>query len=122
MTKEHLKAIVIEDMSNWKDIISETLISAGIEVACIVSTLPAALDAIRNIQNGDIDLITVDGNLGSRGLNNQDAREILDLIADLELDLTTIGMGTFDIDGVDLDIGKSRQKLIASLKKLGFTS
>jgi CheY-like chemotaxis protein len=121
MTKENPKAIVIEDMPNWREIISETLISAGVEVAVIAATLPAALEAIRQIQDGDIDLITLDGNLG-KNLNNEDAQKILELIADLELNLTTIGMGTFDIYGVDMDIGKSRKALKEALEKLGFTA
>lgn len=103
---EKARVFVAEDNPDWQKHIEEILNRAGHSVVARATTLGEGLKIIEQFGELQIQVATIDGNLGEDDTSGYDGRALVAAIDRLAPDVKTIGMSGLSVSGVTVDLGK----------------
>lgn len=106
MTPEKARVFVAEDDIAWHAYIYDVLAEEGHTVVLTATTIEEALAAIEQFEKLGIQVATIDSNLNSNVTPGEDGRILLAAIKEKAPNVKTVGMSSFYVDGVDIDVGK----------------
>lgn len=96
------RVLIVEDFSQWQDLLSSILTSDGHEVVAVVTTANAAIAAAKEYKP---DIITMDGRLADGSYGQDVAQEIRSLDPSVKI-VMVAGYGSPTFEGVGFDKGK----------------
>lgn len=118
MSPEKARVFVVEDSETWQEIIRIKSEEAGHKVVLSASTLEQALEKVKKLKKLKVQVATIDGNL-TNDISGADGQAVLAAIKTHAPEVKTIGMAVFNVEGVNINLGKSDvSKLGEVIKKL----
>lgn len=106
MSPERAKVFVAEDDKSWQELIKEILVDEGHEVVSLATNLQDALAAIERLEELDVQVAIIDGNLTNYDTSGHDGQTVLKAIRETASKVKTIGLSGNNVHGVDKDLGK----------------
>jgi CheY-like chemotaxis protein len=108
LISQDLRVIHIEDDPQWQDIVREAVEEIGATLVLTLDTMEEALAAVILMEKLKIDLVILDGNLTEGEYKGDEARKILEMMAQRGVSATTIGFSGSSIKEADIDLGKGK--------------
>lgn len=108
---EKAKVAIIEDDTDWQDIIKKQLTERGHIVVASAGTYSAALQAIATFGELGIQVVTMDGNLDPNAYSGDEGLSLVQAIRRQFPDVKIVGMSGDNhiFEGkVDVNVGKRR--------------
>ena len=107
MSPEKAKVFIVEDGQQWQNVIGEILTRGGHEVVLRARTKEEALAGIKKLEELDVNVVTLDGNLNEWDTSGADGQIIMSTIRTQTPDVKIIGLAGGNVRGADIDLGKS---------------
>lgn len=106
MSPEHAKVFIAEDDENYMEFYEEILQEGGHTVVRKTTTISEALSAVEELEEGDINVALVDGNLNEWDASGQDGAEITKAIKEKDKTVTVIGVSGLSTPWADKSVKK----------------
>lgn len=118
MSPEHARVFIAEDDKRWRRIVRRALEYVGHNVVLTASTLPEAIEKVKEFKDKGIQVAVIDGSMDSRNLNGgQDGQVLLRAIRSSSPEVKIIGMSSHPLKGVDKDVQKGNERFLGEVVK-----
>ena len=99
---------IFEDNPMWQDILGDLVKRGGHQVVTRAISMEEALQVIKGLEEGALDVAIVDGNLSDHDISGRDGAEIARLLHEKLGNVSVIGCsGSNTITGVDYSVSKA---------------
>ncbi|RJR25269.1 response regulator [Candidatus Microgenomates bacterium] len=107
MSPERANVFIAEDNKRVLGFIQDELEAAGHKVVIVEEAFEEAVKAVESFKENEVDVALLDGNLAN-GSEENHGRKLAKLIKEKAPWVKTIGIGTMEVEGVDVNLTKMR--------------
>jgi len=115
---EYARVFIAEDVERWQEIVRRELEQAGHSVVLTASTLPEAIEMVKELRDKGVQIAVIDGNMDPRIIGSgRDGEILLAAIRSAAPEVKIVGMSSHFINGVDINVFKGNERFLGKVVK-----